>query len=118
MSRPGRKDAIPPEEPNDRGDLVRHLLVAWGELEPYVDEEKGTQLAGAERLVVDRWLSLFEPEILFVQAARNMLVHAPDALPPTQLRGAVQAASKLRDLLFSGLQNPTAVLGREVSSAS
>ncbi len=102
-----------PEDPTKENseDLARTLLATWRELEPYTgngDEEVRT--AGDHR-VIDRWRSLFAPEIVYVRSSRNLVAHSPDAMPESELREAVKAARKLRDLLFSGLENPAAVLG-------
>ncbi len=100
------------EEPKRQPeDLVKTLLVTWRELEPYTDEGHGEFRALGDPRVIDRWRSLFGPEIVYVRSARNLVADSPNSMPESELREAVRVAEKLRDLLFSGLKNPAAVLG-------
>lgn len=94
------------EQPED---LVRTLLATWRELEPYTGNGDG-EFLGDPR-VIERWRSLFGPEIVYVRSARNVVAHSPNSMPESELREAVKAARKLRDLLVSGLRNPAQVLG-------
>src|ERR1041384_641953 len=98
----------PAREPSE--DLVRALLATWRELEPYAGANGTAQGLGDAR-VIDKWRWLFGPEILYVRSARNRVAHAPDSMTRSEPRETVKAARKLRDLLFSGLDNPAAVLG-------
>ena len=110
---------IEPEiDERELGQLTRQLLQTWSELEPYASEAKASRLTGLERQVVERWNSLFGPEIFYVKSARDVVAHSPDTLPPTQLKGVVQVATKLRELLLAGLQNPAAVLGQRAAASA
>jgi hypothetical protein len=96
---------------NKPNDLVRALLSTWHELEPYTgDADEGVR-ASEDQRVVSRWRTLFGPEILYVRSARNLVANSPDSMAQSELQEAVEAAQKLRDLLFSGLKDPAAVLG-------
>ena len=100
------------EKSKDRPeDLVRTLLVTWRELEPYAGVDGGGIRTSGDPRVIDHWRSLFEPEIVYVRSIRNLVAHSPNSMPESELREAVKAAQRLRDLLFSGLENPAAVLG-------
>jgi hypothetical protein len=99
------------EESKEPEDLVRTLLATWRELEPYTGNGHEEFRALGDPRVIDRWRSLFGPELVYVRSVRNLVAHSPNSMPESELREAVKAARKLRDLLFSGLQNPAAVLG-------
>jgi len=91
-------------------DPVRALLAVWRELEPYAGNG-GQEFRGSnDQRVIQRWRDLFGPEIVYVRKARDLVAHSPDSLAESELREAVKAARKLRDLLFSGLKYPAAVL--------
>ena len=101
-------------ESTEEAILRDRLVRTWARIEPYTGtasphwESATAPLSQQQRIMLSRWLTLFEDELRLVRGARNEVVASPKGLSKDSLEGAVEVASELYRLLQEGLSNPVA----------